>query len=98
MARLGTAMSDPERDGTGMLVCGVIMVIGGALFLHSAHAAAAAHSFIPYKSGSMSPAQAYAAAGLTLAFGVLICVMWFLRRRRKTSNQAMQRTAPRSDA
>ena len=75
-------MTTPDKVPFGMLFCGIVWGIVGALFLHGARIADQQHSFIPYRSGSMSPLQAYAAGGLSLALGVGCCIMWFLRRRR----------------
>ena len=76
-------MTPREKAPLEMLFVGGLLVAGGFFMLHLARVAAEQHSLLPSKHSMMSPLQGYAAGGLSLAFGVFICVLWFLRWRRK---------------
>jgi len=59
------------------------MIVVGMLLLHGARAAEQHHTYIPYKSGSMTPIQAYLGGGLSLALGLYLVITYALHRRAK---------------
>jgi hypothetical protein len=65
-----------------MLFFAGLLVFGGFVMLHVARAAEQQHSLIPFKHGTISPLQGYAAGGLMLAFGIVVCAVWLTRWRR----------------
>jgi hypothetical protein len=75
-------MAHREETPFGMLFCGVLAMFGGFVMLHMGRAADQQRSLIPFKHGTMSPLQAYAAGGLLLAFGIVVCALWLMRWRR----------------
>lgn len=64
-------------------IAGIVFVIAGVLSLHGARAAEQRHAYIPFKSGSMTPLQAYLGGGLCLAVGLYLLITWFVHRRSK---------------
>jgi hypothetical protein len=75
-------MTPRKKTPFEMLFVGGLLVVGGFVMLHMARAAEQQHTFIPSRHGTISSLQAYAAGGLSLAFGIVVCVLWFMRWRR----------------
>ena len=64
-------------------IVGVVMIVGGVVALRFAWLAAQHNAYIPYKSGSMYPTQAYIGGGLELILGLYLLIMWLMHRRAK---------------
>jgi hypothetical protein len=75
-------MAHRQDTPFGMLFLAGLLVFCGFVMLHMARTADQQHSLIPFKHGTMSPLQAYAAGGLMLVFGIVVCALWLMRWRR----------------
>jgi len=64
------------------LILGVVLIVAAATGFYKAEIAYLQHTMIPYKSNSMSPAQAFLGSVLSLAFGFYCLVLWRQQRRK----------------